>query len=96
MSLLIAAHFLKSWNQTGHSQPRFIIEVLRCALLVLLGKGTFQSSFPADSPTIMFTISTAAGRMSSSAIVWGFLHFVILGATLYDASKALLGTDACL
>jgi hypothetical protein len=51
-------------------------------LMVLLDKGTFESSFPADSPIIMFTISTAAGRMSSSAIVWGFLHFAILCATL--------------
>jgi hypothetical protein len=51
-------------------------------LMVLLDKGTFESSFPADSPIIMVTISTAAGRMSSSAIVWGFFHFAILCATL--------------
>jgi hypothetical protein len=63
--------------------------------MVLLDKGTFESSFPADSPIIMF-ISTAAGIMSSSAIVWGFLHFAILCATLQDASKALFGIDACL
>jgi hypothetical protein len=55
-----------------------------------------EKSFPANSPIIMFTISTIAGRMSSSVIVWGFLHFAILCATLQDASKALLGIDACL
>jgi hypothetical protein len=41
-------------------------------LMVLLDKGTFESSFPAGSRIIMFTMSTAAGKMSSSAIVWGF------------------------
>jgi hypothetical protein len=51
-------------------------------LVVLLDKGTFESSFHADSPIILFTISTAAGRMSSSAIVWGFLHFAIACAAL--------------
>jgi hypothetical protein len=35
-----------------------------------------------DSPIIMFTISTAASGLSSSAIVWGFLHFATLCATL--------------
>jgi hypothetical protein len=49
---------------------------------MLLEKGTFESSFSADSPITMFTISRAAGRMSSSANVWRFLHFVILCATL--------------
>jgi len=51
---------------------------------------------PADSPIIRFTISSAAGRMSSSSIVWGSLHFAILHvcATLYNGSKALLGIDA--
>ena len=43
---------------------------------------------------IMDTISIAAGSMSSSAIVCGFLHSAILYATLYDASCALLLTDA--
>jgi hypothetical protein len=46
-------------------------------LTVLLDKGTFESSFPADSPIIMFTTSTAAGRISFAS-VWGFLHFAIL------------------
>src|SRR6218665_3996805 len=50
----------------------------------------------ADSPIIGLAISTAAGRMSSSAIVWGSLHFAIICTTLYDASKALLDIDACL
>jgi hypothetical protein len=49
-------------------------------LMVLLDKGTFGSSLTADSPIIMFTISTAADRTSSSVIVWGFLHFAILCA----------------
>jgi hypothetical protein len=44
--------------------------------------GVFESSFQADSPIIMFTLFTAAGRMSSSATVWGFLHFAILCTTL--------------
>jgi hypothetical protein len=49
-------------------------------LMVLLDKGTFESSFPADSPIIMFTISTAAGEMSPSAIVWAsyVLQFCVL------------------
>jgi hypothetical protein len=51
-------------------------------LMILLDKGTFESSFSADSRIIMFTIFIAAGRMSSLAIVWGFLHFVIQYATL--------------
>jgi hypothetical protein len=50
--------------------------------MVLMDKGTFESSFAADSPIITFTIFTVAGRMSSSAIIWGFLHFAILCATL--------------
>jgi hypothetical protein len=90
MSLLIAAHFLKSWNQTEHIHPHFSINwslrssAMCCILwlILLLDKGTFESSFPADPPIIMFTISTAAGTMSSAPIVWGFLHFVILRATL--------------
>jgi hypothetical protein len=44
-------------------------------LMVLLDKGTFESSFPADSPIIMFTISTPASKMSS-VIVWGLLTFL--------------------
>jgi hypothetical protein len=89
MSLLIAAHFLKSWDQTRNSHPHFSINwslrssamcrILR--LMVLFDKGTFESSFAADSLIIMF-ISTAAGKMSSSAIAWDFLHFAILCAAL--------------
>ena len=35
-----------------------------------------------DSPITRFTISIAAGRTSSSAIVWGSMHYAILIATL--------------
>jgi hypothetical protein len=48
-----------------------------CHILLLIGlleKGTFESSFKVDSPIIMYTITTAAGRMSS-VIVWGLLTF---------------------
>jgi hypothetical protein len=58
--------------------------------MVLLDKGTFESSFPADSPIIMFNISAAADRMSSSAIVWGFLRVVILCATFKMLAKHFL------
>jgi hypothetical protein len=89
MSLLIAAHFLKSWNQMDTATLIFQLidhwgsSTMCCILqlIVLLDKGTFESSFTADTPIIMFTISTAAGRMSSSVILWGFLHFAILCAT---------------
>jgi hypothetical protein len=104
MSLLIAAHFLKSWNQTEHSHPNFPIDyslrsTAMCCILrlkVLLDKSIFECSFPADSPIIMFTISTAACKMSSSAIVWVFLHFATLRVTLQNVIKALLGIIACL
>jgi hypothetical protein len=62
-------------------------------LMVLLDKGTFESSFPPDSPIIMFTtISTAAGRMSSSAIVWAsyILRFYVLPSKMLAKHCLLL------
>jgi len=51
-------------------------------LMVLLYTGNFESSLLAYSPTIIFTISTAAGKISSSTMERGFLHFATLYATL--------------
>ena len=36
---------------------------------VLLDTGTYEGSLPADSPTIMFTTTTAVGKISSSTMV---------------------------
>lgn len=35
-------------------------------LIVLLDKGTFENSFPADSSAIVLIITTAAGRTDST------------------------------
>jgi len=49
--------------------------------MVFLDKDNYESSLPADSPTINFTISTAAGKITFSEMERGFLHFATLYAT---------------
>jgi hypothetical protein len=66
MSLLIAAHFLKSWNQTGHSHPHFSVN------------WSLRSSTVCCILQLMVLLD---GRMSSSAIAWVFLYFTILYAS---------------
>lgn len=65
-------------------------------LMVFLYKGTIESSLPGDSPTIMFSISTAACKISSSTMGRVFLYFATLYPILLDAIKALPGIDVCL
>lgn len=42
------------------------------------------------------TMSTAAGSINSSAVVWVFLHYAIWYATLNDAKSAHWFTDVAL
>lgn len=92
---LTASSSMRSSSRNKHISSRSSNFVKKCHIRTLtsLDRGTFI--FPALVSSIrMDTISIAAGRMSSSAIVCGFLHFAILYATLYDASCALLLNDA--
>jgi len=66
LSELLPFHFLEYWSLRS-SAMRWILR-----LMVLLYKGDFESSLLAYSPTIMSTISTAAGKISSSTKERGF------------------------
>ena len=61
--------------------------------IVLFESGTVLGFCAAKSPIIVETKSMAAGNISSSAIVCGFLRFAILCATLKGARWALAGVD---
>lgn len=49
--------------------------------------GIVFNFFASFVPTIILTISIAAGRMRFSAIMWGFDSLAILSTTKYDASS---------
>ncbi len=74
-----------SWDFT--SKEMSLIRLLT----VSLDSGMDLILFAASSPTITRHISTAAGSINSSPIVWGFLHLAIRRAARYDACCAFSG-----
>jgi hypothetical protein len=77
MSLLIAAHFLKSWNQTGNSYTHVLINwslrssAMCCVLrpMMLLEKDTFRSRFPADTNGVR-SIDIVRSQTKAKVFFW--------------------------
>ena len=72
----LSFHFIDYWSLRSSAMSWIV------RLVVLLDKGTFESSLHADSPNKTFAISTAVDKISSYMTERGFLHFPTLYANL--------------